>query len=177
LREDALRTPDDALKGLDLPLSLSHFTAELAALEGLRLHWFDNRPDSQVLPHIYLHGPDGWSAQYAEQLASAEPVIALDLPGFGLSDKPKKVAAHRLAWHAQVLTEFLANVQPAPLTLQAPRVMAPLLAQLALPIRWVDAPTMPAAWRDAPYPDQGHIAGPRALNILLAPPTSTPERS
>jgi tRNA(adenine34) deaminase len=177
LREDALRTPVDALNGLDLPLSLSYFTADLPALEGLRLHWFDNRPDSQVLPHIYLHGPDGWSAQYAEQLASAEPVIALDLPGFGLSDKPKKVAAHRLAWHAQVLTEFLANVQPAPLTLQAPRVMAPLLAQLALPIRWVDAPTMPAAWRDAPYPDQGHIAGPRALNILLAPPTSTPERS
>lgn len=177
LREDALRTPVDALNGLDLPLSLSYFTADLPALEGLRLHWFDNRPDSQVPPHIYLHGPDGWSAQYAEQLASAEPVIALDLPGFGLSDKPKKVAAHRLAWHAQVLTEFLANVQPAPLTLQAPRVMAPLLAQLALPIRWVDAPTMPAAWRDAPYPDQGHRAGPRALSVLLAAPTSTPERS
>ena len=177
LREDALRTPDDALKGLDLPLSLSYFTADLPALEGLRLHWFDNRPDTQVAPHIYVHGPDGWSAQYAEQLASAEPVIALDLPGFGLSDKPKKVAAHRITWHAQVLTEFLATVQPAPLSLHAPRVMAPLLAQLTLPIHWVDAPTMPAAWRDAPYPDQGHRAGPRALSTLLAAPTPPPERS
>ena len=177
LREDALRTPDDALKGLDLPLSLSYFTADLPALEGLRLHWFDNRPDTQVAPHIYVHGPDGWSAQYAEQLASAEPVIALDLLGFGLSDKPKKVAAHRITWHAQVLTEFLATVQPAPLSLHAPRVMAPLLAQLTLPIHWVDAPTMPAAWRDAPYPDQGPRAGPRALSTLLAAPTPPPERS
>ena len=177
LREDALRTPDDALKGLDLPLSLSYFTADLPALEGLRLHWFDNRPDTQVAPHIYLHGPDGWSAQYAGQLASAEPVIALDLPGFGLSDKPKKVAAHRIAWHAQVLQQFLTSLQPAPVALHAPRAMAPLLAQLALPIRWVDAPTMPAAWRDAPYPDQGHRAGPRALSTLLSAPTPPPERS
>lgn len=177
LREDALRTPDDALKGLHLPMSLSYFTADLPALEGLRLHWFDNRPDTQVAPHIYLHGPNGWSAQYAEQLASAEPVIALDLPGFGLSDKPKKVAMHRIAWHAQVLTDFLANVQPAPLALHAPTVMAPLLAKLALPIHWVDAPTMPAAWRDAPYPDHGHRAGPRALSTLLAAPTPTPELS
>jgi tRNA(adenine34) deaminase len=110
LREDALRTADSALAGLDLPLALSHFTADLPVLNGLRLHWFDNRQDGQVAAHVYLHGLDGWSAQYAAQLQSAEPVIALDLPGFGLSDKPKKVATHRIAWHAQVLSEFLANV-------------------------------------------------------------------
>ena len=176
LREDALRTPDDALTGLDVPLALSYFTADLAALDGLRLHWFDNRQDAQAAPHIYLHGPDGWSAQYAEQLQSTEPVIALDLPGFGLSDKPKKVAAHRLAWHVQVLQEFLGGLQPAPVALHAPRVMAPLLAQLALPIHWVDAPSPPKALRDAPYPDQGHMAGPRALGTLLAAPIPPPQR-
>ena len=177
LRDDALRTSDDAWVGLDLPLALSHFTADVSALDGLRLHWFDNRQEPQQAPHIYLHDIDGWSAQYAEQLASAEPVVALDLPGFGLSDKPKKVASHRIAWHAQVLQQFLTSLQPAPVALHAPRAMAPLLAQLALPIRWVDAPTMPAAWRDAPYPDQGHRAGPRALSTLLAAPTPPPERS
>jgi tRNA(adenine34) deaminase len=169
LREDALRTADSALAGLDLPLALSHFTADLPALDGLRLHWFDNRQDGQVAPHIYLHGLDGWSAQYAAQLQSAEPVIALDLPGFGLSDKPKKVATHRIAWHAQVLSEFLANVQPV--ALHAPREMAPLLVKLALPIHWVESPALPAALRDAPYPDRGHMAGPRALRALLAAPT------
>jgi tRNA(Arg) A34 adenosine deaminase TadA len=172
LREDALRTADGALAGLDLPLALSHFTADLPALDGLRLHWFDNRQDGQVAPHVYLHGLDGWSAQYTAQLQSAEPVIALDLPGFGLSDKPKKVAAHRIAWHAQVLSEFLANVQPV--ALYAPREMAPLLAKLALPIHWVESPALPAALRDAPYPDRGHMAGPRALSTLLAAPTPPP---
>ena len=174
LREDALRTPDSAFEGLDVPLTMSHFTAELPALDGLRLHWFDNRQGAQAAPHVYLHGLDGWSAQYVPQLQSTEPVIALDLPGFGLSDKPKKVATHRLAWHAQVLNEFLASVQPAPLALHAPRLMAPLLATLALPIHWVETPTLSADLRDAPYPDRGHMAGPRALSTLLAAPASTP---
>ncbi len=97
LREDALRTPDSALARLDLPLTLSHYTADLPALNGLRLHWFDNRQDAQVAPHVYLHGIDGWSAQYLPELLSEAPVIALDLPGFGLSDKPKKVAPHRIS--------------------------------------------------------------------------------
>jgi tRNA(adenine34) deaminase len=179
LREDCLRTSDDALTGLDVPLAMSHFTTDLPALEGLRLHWFDNRQAPQLAPHIYLHGLDGWSAQYAAQLQLSEPVIALDLPGFGLSDKPKKVATHRIAWHAQVLSEFLASVQPAPVALHAPRVMAPLLTKLALPIHWVDTPALPAALRDAPYPDRGHMAGPRALSTLLTAPAATPppERS
>ena len=179
LREDALRTPDLAFADLDVPLSMSHFTADLPSLDGLRLHWFDNRQDGQAAPHVYLHGLDGWSAQYGAQLQSSEPVIALDLPGFGLSDKPKKVAAHRIAWHAQVLGEFLASVQPAPVALYAPRVMAPILAKLALPIHWLDTPALPEALRDAPYPDRGHMAGPRALSTLLAArtPTPPPERS
>mgnify|MGYP000154953993 CR=1 FL=1 len=170
LREDALRTPESAFDGLDVPLPLSHFTADLPALDGLRMHWFDNRQDGQAAPHIYLHGLDGWSAQYGAQLQSSEPVIALDLPGFGLSDKPKKVAMHRIAWHAQVLHEFLSSVLPAPVALYAPRVMAPLLAKLALPIHWVETPLLPAALREAPYPDRGHMAGPRALSALLVAP-------
>jgi len=177
LREDALRTVDAAFVALDVPLALSHFTADLPALDGLRLHWFDNRTSNtqdQAAPHVYLHGLDGWSVEYAAQLQSSEPAIALDLPGFGLSDKPKKIATHRLAWHAQVLREFLAGVQPAPIALHAPHVMAPLLTDLQLPIHWVETPELPAALRDAPYPDRGHMAGPRALSTLLVAPAPTP---
>jgi len=85
----------------------------------------------------------------------------------------QKVATHRIAWHAQVLREFLARVEPAPVALHAPRVMAPLLTQLTLPIHWIDATELPAALRDAPYPDRGHLAGPRALRTLLASPEAT----
>jgi tRNA(adenine34) deaminase len=177
LREDALRTSEAVFAGLDVPLAMSRFTADLPALEGLRLHWFDNRTintQAQAAPHVYLHGLDGWSVQYAWQLQSNEPVMALDLPGFGLSDKPKKIATHRLAWHAQVLREFLASVHPAPVALHAPRVMAPLLANLQLPLHWVETPALPTALRDAPYPDRGHLAGPRALSTLLMAAASTP---
>lgn len=174
LREDALRTPDDAFAGIDLPLALSRFTSDLPALDGLRLHWFDNRKDVQTVPNVYLHNLDGWSAQYVQQLQSDEAVIALDLPGFGLSDKPKKIAVHRVAWHAQVLAEFVATLQPAPLALYAPRVMAPLLAKLALPIHWVEGPALSDILRSAPYPDRGHMAGPRALSTLLVAPAPTP---
>ncbi|WP_310611845.1 tRNA adenosine(34) deaminase TadA [Limnohabitans sp.] len=177
LREDALRTPDSAFVGQDVPLTLSCFSADLPALKGLRLHWFDNRQDAQVAPHVYLHGLDDWSVQYAAQLQSTAPVIALDLPGFGLSDKPKKLAMHRIAWHAQVLHEFLNSLQPAPVALHAPRVMAPLLTQLALPIDWVETSALPAALRDAPYPDRGHLTGPRALSTLLLAPAPPPKRS
>ena len=179
LREDALRAPESAFENLDVPRALSRFTADLPALQGLRLHWFDNRTacstHAQAAPHVYLHGLQSWSVQYALQLQSAEPVIALDLPGFGLSDKPKKVAAHRLAWHAQVLREFMAHVQPAPAALHAPQEMAPLLAGLSLPIHWIETPMLHAVLRDAPYPDPGHKAGPRALSALLAKPP--PQRS
>jgi tRNA(adenine34) deaminase len=101
------------------------------------------------------------------QLQSDQACIALDLPGFGLSDKPKKVAAHRLAWHAQVLREFIDALQPSPVVLHAPRVMAPVLHALTCPIEWVEVPELPSAWCEAPYPDAGHMAGPRALRTLL----------
>jgi tRNA(adenine34) deaminase len=172
LREDALRTPDSAFVGFELPLSLSHFSADLPALNGLRLHWFDNRAaplhDAQTAPHVYLHGLAGWSAHYVPQLQSDAPAIALDLPGFGLSDKPKKIAAHRLAWHAQVLREFMASIYPAPVALHAPREMAALLTGLQLPLVWVEPPVLNTALRDAPYPDRGHLSGPRALRTLLS---------
>lgn len=168
LRDDALRTPDSAWAGLDVPLTLSHYTFDLPALAGLRLHWFDNRADMTTPAHVYLHDVQGWSLQYAAELQSDQPTLALDLPGFGLSDKPKKVAAHRVAWHAQVLHEFLASLQPAPVALHAPQVMAPLLSGLGLPIHWVQAPALSMALADAPYPDAGHRAGPRALQTLLA---------
>jgi tRNA(adenine34) deaminase len=168
LREDALRTPDSAWAGLDIPHALSRYSADLPALQGLRLHWFDNRQDIHAAPHVYVHDLDGWSMQFAPQLQSNLPVIALDLPGFGMSDKPKKVATHRMAWHQQVLREFLACFHPEPLGLYAPHVMAPLLTGLGLPIHWVDTSALPVELHNAPYPDPGHLAGPRALRTLLS---------
>jgi tRNA(adenine34) deaminase len=149
-------------------------------LNGLRLHWFDNRQTDSALA-VYLHGPKDWSATFLSELAKPGHAIALDLPGFGLSDKPKKDTVHSLAWHVQVVVEFLAQLHPVPTTLYAPHAMAPLVnavlnewqALRAPPwhIQWHNAAPLTPALRDAPYPDTGHRAGPRALSALLV--TST----
>jgi tRNA(Arg) A34 adenosine deaminase TadA len=164
LREDALRTPESALLGLDWPAEWSHYANDWPVLNGLRLHWLDNRSSFEPAADIYLHGPEGWSAQYVEALRAGRSAVALDLPGFGLSDKPKKATTHRLDWHAQVIRAFVAHVAPQG-RVHAPRVLAPMLQ--GLEGAWIDEPAIPAALRDAPYPDAGHKAGPRALQTLL----------
>jgi tRNA(adenine34) deaminase len=183
LREDALRTADSAWQGLNLPTDLSCFTSDLPALNGLRLHWFDNHQTNGA-PEVFLHSPNDWSASYLTELAKPAHAIALDLPGFGLSDKPKKDKAHSLAWHAQVVLDFLAHLHPLPTTLHAPHSMAPLVnavrdlwhahASTPLHIEWHAAADLTPALRDAPYPDAGHRAGPRALSALLATPAEKP---
>ena len=187
LREDALRlneTHIDEIHSLGLPAHWSRFTQTLPALQGLRLHWLDNR--TEISPHaemhVFLHGPEDWSAAYLEALKLDTPSVAVDLPGFGLSDKPKKESAHSVAWHAQVLAEFMAMHDATTMHLVAPPSMHPVLMhlqQLDLPFvtRHSHATLlhMPEALRRAPYPDKGHAAGPRALCALL--PTPPPLRA
>ena len=106
--------------------------------------------------------------------------MALDLPGFGLSDKPKKESAHTLAWHVQVLNDFLNHIsmhtKASAHHLMASPDMQPLMAllQQVLPeLRIAYAPSMTPSSEEqealltAPYPDRGHLAGTRALGALL----------
>jgi tRNA(adenine34) deaminase len=124
---------------------------------------------------VFLHSPEDWSAAYLDALDCDLPSVAIDLPGFGLSDKPKKDSVHRVAWHAQVLAEFIALHDVQAVHLFAPRSMHALLAKLPrmdsprLVLHEVTpAPRLSPALRAAPYPDPGHEAGPRALRALLA---------
>ncbi|MEY4078275.1 MAG: hypothetical protein RIS80_44 [Actinomycetota bacterium] len=121
---------------------------------------------------MYLHGPDHWSAAFVDRIQGDAPCVAIDLPGFGLSDKPKKQSTHSLSWHAQVLHEFLSMLQIEDFTLVAPPKMQALLEclpqHLKNRIRWLDAAhAMDRAWLDAVYPDSGHLSGPKALDALL----------
>lgn len=180
LREDALRLDASRiaqLEGLGVPGPWSRYTQSLPSLQGLRLHWLSNgiEASAESEMQIFLHGPETWSACYLEMLGSDVPAVALDLPGFGLSDKPKKDAQHTLAWHAQVLTEFIALHQAKAVHLFAPASVRALLAlqqpiaSLALICHDLPEPApISEALRAAPYPDQGHQAGPRAWRTLLA---------
>jgi tRNA(adenine34) deaminase len=182
LREDALRPSENIWSAHALPKEWSRFESQWPSLNGLRLHWFDNRlPDAFNTPvTIYLHGLNNWSASYLAHLKTTSNAVALDLPGFGLSDKPKKEAFHTLAWHVQVLNDFLNHISmhtnASAHHLMASPDMQPLMAllQQGLPeLRIGYAPSASPSSKEfeallnAPYPDRGHLAGPRALGAWL----------
>lgn len=193
LREDALRPSDALWQTHGLPRHWSRFESDWPSLQGLRLHWFDNRDPEIEAPAgnhsgaavragqpltVFLHGLHDWSAAFLPQLQSTPHAVALDLPGFGLSDKPKKESFHSLDWHAQVLLEFLQHIAVAhgksACDLVASEDLRPWLARWGtnmpgVQIRYAPSPaTFPETVRNAPYPDRGHQAGPRAWQSLLA---------
>ncbi|MBS0507421.1 MAG: tRNA adenosine(34) deaminase TadA [Proteobacteria bacterium] len=180
LRDDALRTPDSAFASLpDYPWA-PHYVSDLPALAGLRLHYLDEGPRAAPRSWLLLHGPTGWSYQYrhllAALVAAGQRVLAPDLIGFGRSDKPKKLAAHSLAWHGQVLAELLTRLDLRQVLLVRQGGCLPLAqaapARLAGVLSLQPGPAPGAAY-DAPFPDAGHRAGPRAFAGLVddeAPP-------
>ncbi len=111
LRDDALRTPDACFDNLpDYPWQ-PRYVSDLPALAGLRLHYLDEGPPDAPRTWLCLHGNPAWSYLYRKMipvfLAAGDRVIAPDMPGFGKSDKPKKVESHTFSWHRQVLLELV----------------------------------------------------------------------
>lgn len=169
LREDALRTDRAAVPWIDWPEAWSQFWRDLPSAAGWRVHAL-GQPSAAAVHTIALHGPDTWSAIYRDAVAQDAGVLALDLLGFGLSDKPKKAAQHNLAWHAEVLDSWVQTLNTTDtLRWWVPPEMALWWAQLQAlrqeqghPTWQSETPSSSAlaawsrAWADAPYPDKGH---------------------
>ncbi|HEX9038515.1 MAG TPA: haloalkane dehalogenase [Ktedonobacterales bacterium] len=84
---DLLRTPDarfDNLPGYP-------FAPHYLTVEGIRVHYVDEGPRDGA-PVLLLHGEPSWSFLYRKMIpvitAAGYRAIALDLVGFGRSDKP-----------------------------------------------------------------------------------------
>ena len=177
LRDDALRTPDARFADLpDWPWP-PRYLHDLPALGGLRIHYLDEGPRDAATCCVCLHAPGQWGYVYrhlARGLLARGTVrvLAPDLIGFGRSDKPKRESAHALAWHGEVLLQWLERLalrrvvlvlSPEALDLgtqladAAPEHFAGLLVTQPVPNAEAEA-----AWR-APFPDRGYEAGLRAL--------------
>ena len=66
---------------------------------GYRINYlaFGDAPDTIVLLHGNMQAAEDWqSAGYPELLTPSHRVIAIDLLGYGYSDKPRDIAAHHL---------------------------------------------------------------------------------
>lgn len=174
LCDDALRTPSERFASLaDYPFD-ANYVSDLPALRGWRMHYLDEGPRDARAVLLCIHGPGEWS-YFFRHVARSETarVLAPDLIGFGMSDKPKRETVHRLEWHRDVLLEWIEQVYPGPMVLvhsAGGAQLASLLASSAAAKRFLHVMVAPDAgesmaadaWR-APFPDRGHEAGLRAL--------------
>ena len=114
LRDDALRSPEFDLPGWPGEGVKSCHVADLPALGGLRLHYLDAGPRDAATTWVLLHGNPTYSYVWRHWIkplvASGSRVLAPDLIGFGLSDKPKHPTWHSWAAHHAVLQQWLAHV-------------------------------------------------------------------
>jgi len=188
LRDDALRTPAACFDGLPDYSWTPRYVSDLPALKGWRLHYIDAGPDKAPLACICLHGAGQWSYLYRHFVRALEKnggvrILAPDLIGFGMSDKPKRETVHRLDWHARVLAEWIewlglrrvllvrtadAGALQAladELALRVPERIAGI--QTVTTVESEDRPDV--VWR-APFPDRGFEA---ALRVWGKPAAAT----
>ena len=181
VREDALRTP--AARFAHLPPLPHGFRAQATTLSaaggGFQMHWVEAGPTAQgKATFLCLHGPGGWSEALSEWLvplhASGARVVAPDLVGFGRSDKPKRGTWHTLERHAALLADWAGHCDLRSAVIVLPVAQAPLADALvrhaADRFAGCAVLTEPAAGEgvaDAPFPDAGHRAGPRAWARLV----------
>ncbi|MDD5480552.1 tRNA adenosine(34) deaminase TadA [Rhodoferax sp.] len=125
LRDDALRTPLRCFEGLAAMPGTAIMLADLPALQGLHLHYVDAGPPQADAVVVFLHGQHSWSQLWRSamltRVAQGARVLALDMPGFGRSDKPKKPAWHTQTRHAQVLWQWLRRLNVSMVLLLEPQ--------------------------------------------------------
>lgn len=109
-----LRTPDSAFDGL-VDFDHEPHYAEVPAGDGqsLRMSWVEAGP-ADGPPVLLLHGEPTWSFLYRGMIGPLADaglhVYAVDLVGFGRSDKPAEVADHSFARHVEWMRSLLFDV-------------------------------------------------------------------
>jgi haloalkane dehalogenase len=112
---EVLRTPDDRFD--DLP-DFGYRPQYLDA--GVRVHYIDAGPASAP-PVLLMHGEPSWSFLYRRMIpplvAAGHRVIAIDLVGFGRSDKPVSRSDHTYARHVGWMHDALRTLDLRDITL------------------------------------------------------------
>jgi pimeloyl-ACP methyl ester carboxylesterase len=84
-------------------------------VEGVNLHWVEYGREGVRPPVVLLHGLSDshltWE-QIAPELARDRRVLALDLPGHGLSDRPD--AGYELEWYARLVAGWMEALELPP---------------------------------------------------------------
>ena len=106
-----LRTPDERFASLpDFPFA-PHYLEGMRGCEGLRMHYVDAGSKDASTTFFCLHGQPTWAYLFRRMLpvfiAAGHRVVALDLFGFGRSDKPALEGRYTFDFHRESLYAFI----------------------------------------------------------------------
>ena len=104
MRVDAVRTPEESLRGLpDFP-----FESSYVDIDGLRLAHLD---EGEGPPVVFFHGAPTWSFLWRKVIPPVRDAgyrcIAPDFAGFGRSDKPTDIAWYTYDRHVKLMARLL----------------------------------------------------------------------
>ena len=108
---EALRTPDDRFNALpDWPFA-PHYVDDLPGYEGLRMHYVDEGPVDADTVFLCIHGEPSWAYLFRKMIpvftAAGHRAIAVDMFGFGRSDKPVDDETYTYHFHRNALLAFV----------------------------------------------------------------------
>ncbi|MEO1251478.1 MAG: haloalkane dehalogenase [Pseudomonadota bacterium] len=108
---EALRTPDERFENLpDWPYA-PRYVDDLAGYEGLRMHYVDEGPADAETTFLCIHGEPSWAYLFRKMIpvftAAGHRAVAVDMFGFGRSDKPIDDEAYTYHFHRNALLAFV----------------------------------------------------------------------
>ena len=106
---EALRTPEDRFENLPGWSYAPHYVEDLPGYEGLRMHYADEG-DGDVT-FLCIHGEPSWAYLFRKMIpvftGAGHRAIAVDLFGFGRSDKPVDDDIYTYHFHRNALLAFV----------------------------------------------------------------------
>ena len=86
------------------------FPRRMATIHGHRIHFIDS---GEGIPVLLMHGNPTWSFLWRKVIPQLQGfrVIAPDLLGLGLSDKPARTREHRLSAHVDIMASLVEALQ------------------------------------------------------------------
>ncbi len=106
----ALRTPDDRFENLSGWDYAPNYIDDLPGYEGLRMHYVDEGNADADVTFLCIHGEPSWSYLFRKMIpvfTKAHRAIAVDMFGFGRSDKPVDDDVYTYHFHRNALLAFV----------------------------------------------------------------------
>lgn len=107
----ALRTPDDRFENLTGWKYAPRYVEDLPGYEGLRMHYVDEGPADADITFLCIHGEPSWAYLFRKMIpvftSAGHRAVAVDMFGFGRSDKPVEDEVYTYHFHRNALLAFV----------------------------------------------------------------------